>query len=83
MTNLLKRGSTYEEVYNNFKWNIPTYYNIADDVCDRWATDTDRIALVYEDAQKKQRVYTFRMSRGMRISWPIHCVRLVWNAAIE
>lgn len=59
MTNLLKRGSTYEEVYNNFKWNIPTYYNIADDVCDRWATDTDRIALVYEDAQKKQRVYTF------------------------
>jgi len=59
MTNLLKRRSTYEEVCNNFKWNIPTYYNIADDVCDRWAADTGRIALVYEDAQKKRRTYTF------------------------
>ena len=59
MTNMLKRGSTYEEVYNNFEWNIPEYYNIADDVCDRWAGDKGRIALVYEDADKKQHNYTF------------------------
>ena len=37
MTNLLKRGDTYEEIYRNFKWNIPLDYNIADDVCDRAA----------------------------------------------
>ena len=59
MTNLLKRGSTYEEVYNNFKWDIPEYYNIADDVCDRWADDPGRIALVYEDAEKKVHTYAF------------------------
>ena len=59
MTNLLKRGSTYEEVYNNFEWNIPESYNIADDVCDRWADDTGRIALVYEDADKNKQSYTF------------------------
>jgi acetyl-CoA synthetase len=59
MTNLLKRGSTYEEVCNNFEWNIPAQYNIADDVCDRWADDAGRIALVYEDADKKVRSYTF------------------------
>ncbi len=59
MTNLLKRGSTYEEVYNNFEWNIPEYYNIADDVCDRWADDVGRVALVYEDTDKKLHSYTF------------------------
>ena len=59
MTNLLKRGSTYEEVYNNFKWDIPEYYNIADDVCDRWADDPGRIGLVYEDAEKKVHTYAF------------------------
>ena len=59
MTNLLKRGSTYEEVCNNFEWHIPAQYNIADDVCDRWADDAGRVALVYEDADKKLHSYTF------------------------
>ncbi len=30
-------GSTYDEVCNNFKWEIPEYYNIGVDVCDKWA----------------------------------------------
>lgn len=59
MTNLLQRGSTYDEVWNNFKWNIPQQYNIADDVCERWADDPDRIALIYEDAQRVVTRYTF------------------------
>ncbi|MEQ8235133.1 MAG: AMP-binding protein [Gammaproteobacteria bacterium] len=59
MTNLLQRGSTYEEVWNGFKWNIPEHYNIADDVCERWADDPQRVALVYEDADKKVHRYTF------------------------
>lgn len=59
MTNLLQRGATYAEVYNSFKWNIPEFYNIADDVCDRWAGDPARVALVYEDAEKKVHTYTF------------------------
>jgi len=59
MTRLLKPGSTYDEVWGNFAWNIPKHYNIADDVCDRWAGDPDRIALIYEDAHKKVRRYTF------------------------
>lgn len=59
MTSLLKRGSTYEEVYNNFSWDIPEVYNIADDVCDRWADDEGRVALVYEDADRNVSRYTF------------------------
>jgi len=59
MTNLLKRGATYDEVRRNFQWNIPARYNIADDVCDRWADDAGRVALVYEDAAKQVHTYTF------------------------
>ncbi|MEM7540494.1 MAG: AMP-binding protein [Pseudomonadota bacterium] len=58
-TSLLKRGSTYDEVYNNFEWDIPEIYNIANDVCDRWADDPQRVALVYEDTEKNRHIYTF------------------------
>lgn len=56
---MLTRGETYDEVYNAFKWNIPERYNIANDVCDQWADDPNRIALIYEDEQKKVHTYTF------------------------
>lgn len=56
---MLTRGETYDEVYNAFEWNIPERYNIANDVCDQWADDAGRIALIYEDAQKKVHTYTF------------------------
>lgn len=58
-TNLLQRGTSYDEVYGNFQWNIPDQYNIADDVCDRWADDPGRVALVYEAADKSLRSFTF------------------------
>lgn len=60
MTMMIKRGKTYDEVYNSLKWNIPEYYNIADDVCDRWAGDPKRVALVYEDKQKQVKTFTFK-----------------------
>ena len=58
-TSLLSHGNSYEAVYSNFKWNIPENYNIAYDVCDRWAEDQDRIALVYEDELKNKKVFFF------------------------
>ncbi|NNL86260.1 MAG: AMP-binding protein [Myxococcales bacterium] len=57
---LITRGSTYEEVYNSFRWNVPAKYNIANDVCDRWADDPERIALVYEDENKKVERFTYK-----------------------
>ena len=59
MTSLLKPGKTYEEIYANFKWDIPDQYNIADDVCDRWADGSGRIALAYENEAKETSIYTF------------------------
>lgn len=56
---MIKRGKTYDEVYNSFKWNVPEYYNIADDVCDRWADDPARIALIYENEDKKVERFSF------------------------
>ena len=53
-------GSTYDEVCNNFRWEIPEYYNIGVDVCDKWAGDKRRLALIYIDPQGEEQKYTFR-----------------------
>ncbi|NIU60039.1 MAG: hypothetical protein GWN67_27870, partial [Phycisphaerae bacterium] len=46
---MLKPGNTYEEVISNFCWEIPEHYNIALDICDKWADQPDRVALIYEN----------------------------------
>jgi len=53
------RGKSYEEVCGNFKWNLPKYYNIGVDVCDKWAGEKHRLALIYIDEEGKDRKYTF------------------------
>jgi len=60
MPMMITRGKTYEEVCRAFKWQIPERYNIANDVCDRWADDPTRVALVYEDAARNVTRFTFR-----------------------
>ncbi len=62
---MLKRGQTYEETYKNFAWDIPEHYNIADSVCDQWADDPARLALVYEDEARKVHTYTFQQIRDL------------------
>ena len=59
------RGKTYQEVCRNFKWKIPHYYNIGVDVCDKWAGDGNRIALIYIDRQKNEQTVTFRQLRTL------------------
>ena len=46
---MLKPGNNYTEVYNSFRWQIPQYYNIGVDICDKWARQPDRLALIYEN----------------------------------
>ena len=52
-------GTTYEEVYQSFEWKIPEYYNIGVDVCDKWANDKFRLALIYVDREGKESKLTF------------------------
>ena len=50
-------GSTYEEVYNTFRWEIPSRFNIAEAVCSRHArTAPDAPALIYEQADGNVRI---------------------------
>jgi len=52
---MLTRKSTYDEVYRSFAWSVPEYYNIGADVCDKWAEERTRLALIYEDEEGKAR----------------------------
>ena len=73
---MLKPGKTYNEVYNSFQWDIPQYYNIGVDICDKWAGQSDRLALIYEDESGRVEKYTFadlkrlsnRLANGLNAS---------------
>ena len=56
---MLGPWKTYEELYNNFRWEIPEYYNIGIDICDKWANERHRLALIYIDHGGKEEKYTF------------------------
>lgn len=56
---MITPAETYEEVYNNFHWKIPEYCNMGVEVCDKWAHEKSRLALVYQDPQGNQYKYTF------------------------
>ena len=46
---MLRSGKTYRDVYDTFKWEIPEFFNIGIDICDKWAHQRYRLALIYED----------------------------------
>lgn len=53
-------GRSYAEIYDRFSWDIPEYYNIGVDVCDKWANEKYRMALIYLAPDGKEQRYTFR-----------------------
>jgi acetyl-CoA synthetase len=46
---MLTPASTYDELYRDFRWDIPAHFNIATACCDRHADGTGRLALIYLD----------------------------------
>ena len=46
---MLTEAATYDELYRNFRWDIPDRFNMATACCDRYADGTGRLALVYVD----------------------------------
>jgi acetyl-CoA synthetase len=56
---MLKPGQNYNEVYNSFQWDIPEFYNIGVDICDKWARQRYRLALIYQDQKGQVTKYTF------------------------
>lgn len=53
-------AKTYQEIYQNYSWEIPDQYNIAEYICDRYAGDRNRLALIYEDENGRVSKYTFK-----------------------
>ena len=49
----------YATVRSEFVWDVPTYFNIGVDVCDKWADDPDRLALMYRRRDGSRRDYSF------------------------
>ena len=46
---MLTEAATYDELYRNFRWDIPARFNMATACCDRYADGTKRLALIYVD----------------------------------
>ena len=49
----------YEHLRRRFRWRVPSRYNIAADVCDRWAPESARVALIYKARDGTVRSYGF------------------------
>ena len=47
----------YSTIYANFRWQVPSHYNIAEVVCERHPNN--KIALYYEDDAGRETHYTF------------------------
>lgn len=62
----LSRYDSYREAYDQFEWDVPETFNIADVICGRWADRDDgkrRAALFYEDETDLTETYTFWQTR--------------------
>ncbi len=62
---MLEPGRNYTETYQNFRWRIPGQYNIGVDVCDKWAGDKDRLALIYQGPEGLVSRYTFAQLKDL------------------
>ncbi len=56
---MLTPATDYQTLCDTFRWEVPEYYNIGVDICDKWAHQPDRLALIYEDDTGRTRRYTF------------------------
>ncbi len=49
----------YHSLYDNFRWHVPREFNIAEVCARRWAAETSRVAIRYEDEQGRTASYTY------------------------
>jgi acetyl-CoA synthetase len=76
---MLPKAENYELLIERFQWNIPEYYNIGVDVCDKWAvTEPTRLALTYVDLDGSAKDYTFGdlMMLSNRLANLLHSINI-------
>lgn len=50
----------YEKTYQEFQWDRPEYFNFAGDVIDKWASDPNKLAMLWVDDAGNEVRRTFR-----------------------
>ena len=53
------QAGSYQELCRSFRWQIPEQFNLAVDICGRWAEQRHRFALYYEDESGFTSAHTF------------------------
>lgn len=62
---MLPRAQSYQELVANFVWEVPEFYNIGVDVCDKWAdTEPDRRALTIVEEDGVARDVSFAVLKA-------------------
>ena len=57
---MLEPQATFDQTRRGFRWDIPEFYNIGVDICDKWAQDDpDRLAIIDVGADGAAREYSF------------------------
>jgi acetyl-CoA synthetase len=57
---VLPRLSSYDDIYRQFRWQVPARYNIGVDVCDRWAlSEPDRLAILHVHADGREEAVSY------------------------
>lgn len=49
----------YRELYESFRWHVPAEFNIAEVCGRRWAAETSRVAIHFEDDAGRRAAYTY------------------------
>ncbi len=53
------RPDPYRSLYEDFRWHVPREFNIAAVCARRWAPETSRVAIHYEDERGTREKYTY------------------------
>lgn len=57
---MLRQATNYYELIEAFQWDVPEYYNIGVDVCDKWAeSEPGRLALIHKREWGEVDEYSF------------------------
>lgn len=62
---MLELTHNYYDLCNKFTWQIPNFFNIGVNVCDRHADGCGRLALIYLDESQRCHPYTFDALREL------------------
>lgn len=56
---MLAETDNYDELYRNFRWDVPAHFNIAEVCCDRHADGSGKLALIDVDENGETRQLSF------------------------